>query len=179
MKMTLSLNGVKFIASFEGFRGACYDDATNNCTIGYGHLVHRGKTTAHDRKVWGTISRKRGLELLHADAQLAAGAVRKYVKVPLTQAQFDALVSLGYNCGTGAIIDLAKVVNTKPLKRRNAWRRPAWRRHVYTEITKWCHGEVNGKMVVIQGLLRRRIAEATLFTKGKYTRAQGNKSANL
>lgn len=39
----LSKTGARFIAGFEGFRSDLYDDAAGHCTIGYGHLVHRGR----------------------------------------------------------------------------------------------------------------------------------------
>lgn len=101
--MDLSSKGAAFIGAFEGFRSQCYDDAVGNCTIGFGHLIHAGRTMAADRAKWGTITRARGLELLQADAANAAAAVREHVHVPLKQGQFDALVSLAYNCGTGAL----------------------------------------------------------------------------
>ncbi|MGH2902464.1 MAG: glycoside hydrolase family protein [Solirubrobacteraceae bacterium] len=37
------------MANFEGFRETAYNDAAGHCTIGYGHLLHRGGCTAANR----------------------------------------------------------------------------------------------------------------------------------
>lgn len=100
--MNLSSKGAAFIGAFEGFRAQCYDDAAGNCTIGYGHLVHLGPTTTADRTKWGTISKAEGLQLLERDAAKAALAVSDKIAVTLLQPEFDALVSLVYNCGPAA-----------------------------------------------------------------------------
>lgn len=175
--MNLSAKGAAFIGAFEGFRAQCYDDAAGNCTIGYGHLIHAGRTTAADRARWGTISRDRAAELLQADAARAADAVREHVHVPLRQAQFDALVSLAYNCGTGVVPGVALAINARP---RYLFPRPtqealaAWRARVKSTLLAYCHA--GG--VELPGLLRRRNAEFVLFDTGHYTKAAGNRYAN-
>jgi hypothetical protein len=75
--------------------------------------------------------------------------VRKYVKVDLTQGQFDALVDFAYNAGVGA---LAK---STLLKRVNAEKFD----EVPAEFMKWTKG--GGKE--LPGLVRRRRAEVKLW----------------
>jgi len=57
-----------------------------------------------DREKWGPngISRSQAARLLRGDLSQAEDAVNRDVQIPLTQNQFDALVSLAYNLGVGA-----------------------------------------------------------------------------
>ena len=73
---TLSEEGLGFIAGWEGFYPRPYNDAGNNATIGYGHLIHLGKVTKRDRRKWGKISRKRGLRLLKRELECDASVVQ-------------------------------------------------------------------------------------------------------
>lgn len=42
--LSLSTQGLDFIKAWEKFSSKLYDtDGANACTIGYGHLVHKGK----------------------------------------------------------------------------------------------------------------------------------------
>lgn len=167
MTQSISNDGVRFIANFEGWIPSCYNDAAGHCTIGYGHLVHYGATTSTDRKTWGTLTKAKGLSLLRADTFGAATLVRRYIKIPLTQAQFDALVSLAFNCGAAPLTGgVGKAVNAKPMKRwpLNVAPLKRWHAQVAAEIQKWDHA--GGKELA--GLTRRRAAEARLFNTGKY-----------
>jgi GH24 family phage-related lysozyme (muramidase) len=151
----ISTKGAAFIAQFEGFVPTIYDDAANppNATVGFGHVVHSGKATGKEplRK----ISRAQALELLRADCRKAAAAVAKHVAGPLTQAQFDALVSFTYNCGEGSL------TGSTLLLKLNAGDYAA----VPAELEKWTHA---GPGKPLPGLVRRRRAEAELFTRGTY-----------
>lgn len=93
--MHLSDDGLRFIGKWEGFVGHVYLDAAKKATIGYGHLIRPGEH-------FTTLTEPEGLALLRQDAALAETAVNACVKVPLTQRQFDALVSLAFNIGNGA-----------------------------------------------------------------------------
>jgi lysozyme len=99
--MQLSNHGYAIIKNFEGLRLSAYRDAAGVWTIGY------GSTRYHDGK-----QVKPGDQLaseVQADALFCntmgqyENAVNEAVKVPLTQNQFDALVSFTYNEGTGAL----------------------------------------------------------------------------
>jgi lysozyme len=151
----LSPAGAKFIARFEGFRSALYNDAAGHCTIGFGHLVHHGPTNDSEPKEFTAgITRDRALELLQADAASAASAIRKNVKVPLTQQQFDALVCFAFNVGNGAFCD------STLLKKLNAREYDA----VPAQLDRWV--KAGGK--TLEGLVRRRAAEGALFSRGMY-----------
>lgn len=149
----LSKKGAAFIASFEGFVPKPYNDAANNATIGYGHLLHKGPVTQADRSHWGTITKAQGLALLQRDAQIAADAVRKYAH-PWRQSRFDALVSFTFNCGVGAL-----ATSTLLKKHRAGDYKGAAR-----EFAKW--NKAGGR--VLAGLTRRRKAEAKLYLNGVY-----------
>jgi GH24 family phage-related lysozyme (muramidase) len=172
MAVELSTAGAAFIGAWEGFRGACYDDSRGNCTIGVGHLVHPGPTTTHDREHWGEITYAHALALLQADAhRTGIVPVEEAIRIPLKQPQADALISLCFNCGGGAVRAghaVAVAVNSKPA----AWRvlaKRSWRRRVSAAFMEWANPPE---------LRRRRESEAYLFCTGKYTRATGNSFAN-
>jgi len=151
----LSPNGAAFIGRFEGFRGAMYNDAAGHCTIGFGHLVHHGPINGGESAEFKAgITRERALQLLQADAAIAAKCVATKVKVPLSQAQFDALVSFTFNVGTGAFQD------STLLRMLNAGDYSA----VPGQLERW--SRAGGR--VLQGLLNRRHAEGTLFSRGAY-----------
>jgi len=141
---TLSRNGLDLIKGFEGLRLSAYQDAAGVWTIGYGHTgsVHPG-----DR-----ITQAQAEALLQKDTAWAQQAVRDQVKVPLTQGQFDALTSFTFNLGAGA---LAK---STLLRKLNAGDYAG----AQAEFGKWVHA--GGQ--VLQGLVRRRAAEAELFGNG-------------
>ncbi len=153
--LDFSAEGARFVAGFEGFRGNLYDDAAGHCTIGFGHLVHRGNCNGTESQEFRDgIQRERALELLQADAGDAAAAVQAAVAVPLTQGQFDALVSFTFNVGAGAF-------RTSTLLRElNGGHYDA----VPDQLLRW----TRAGGVVLQGLERRRTAEGNLFRSGAY-----------
>ncbi|MBI4750969.1 MAG: lysozyme [Acidobacteria bacterium] len=63
-----------------------YDnDGGKNCTIGYGHLLHRGACTLEDRKKYPNgITEAQAEALLAEDLQEAEAVVNKHIKAPLT-----------------------------------------------------------------------------------------------
>ncbi len=152
---SLSDKGAAFIARFEGLRTKLYNDPSGHCSIGYGHLVHRGPINGTEPAEFRDgISQQRATQLLKSDAGVAASAVNEHVKVKLTQQQFDALVSFTFNVGAGAFRE------STLLRRLNAARFDA----VPGQLQLWNKG--GGK--VLPGLVTRREAEATLFTTGHY-----------
>lgn len=141
--MRTSASGIKLIEDFEGYRLQRYRDAVGVYTIGYG-------TTAADI---GTVPASCTRE--QAEKWLRDNLARKYepavngLGVPLTQNQFDALVSFVYNCGPGA---LAGTTIGGDLRARN-YRKAA------DDLLAW--DKAGGR--TLAGLTRRRQAERALF----------------
>ncbi len=137
----LGQKGLDLIKSFEGLRLKAYQDSVGVWTIGYGHTggVKPGQT----------ITKAQAEAFLKSDTGWAQDAVRKSVKVPLTQGQFDALTSFTFNLGAGALKSstLLKKLNAKDYA------------GAQKEFGKWVHA--GGQ--VLQGLVRRRAAEAAMF----------------
>ena len=92
--MKISEKGINFIIKEEGEVLTSYRCAAGVWTIGVGHT---GKDVAPKMK----ITQEKSRELLRADLSTFERAVNTYIKVKLEQCQFDALVSLAFNIGTG------------------------------------------------------------------------------
>ena len=91
-------------------------------------------------------------ELLRADLKEHEDHVRKAVLVPITQGQFDALVSLDFNIGGRAFS------NSTLLRKLNAGDCLG----AGAEFPRW--NRAGGR--VLPGLVKRRGAERALFEKG-------------
>lgn len=97
--MNISEKGIDFIRQAEGERLIAYQDIVGVWTIGVGHTGFvDGKPVARGM----TITKEKSREILKADLVRFERAVNANVNVPLTQNQFDALVSLAFNIGEGA-----------------------------------------------------------------------------
>ena len=101
----ISAAGLAFIAKWEGFVPRLYNDAVGHCTVGIGHLVHRGNCDgrASEQPYRNGISYADAIALKKRDAVRFVAAVNDGVTVPLNQNQFDALVSFAFNLGVGVI----------------------------------------------------------------------------
>ncbi|MFZ3221284.1 MAG: lysozyme, partial [Rhodoferax sp.] len=91
---TMSGTGLAALQKREGFSATPYADH-KGYSIGYGHLIKAGENLT-------SVSVQQALDILAADVQWAQDAVASAITVPLTQAQFDALVSFCFNVGEGA-----------------------------------------------------------------------------
>jgi GH24 family phage-related lysozyme (muramidase) len=114
-------------------------------TIGSGHVI----TRADAIKFKDGISKPIALALLSLDAAIAERAVQRAIKVPLSQAQFDALVSFTFNLGGGALYrsTLRQVINRGDMEAAPA------------QFRKWVWA--GGRK--LPGLIRRRAEEARIF----------------
>jgi lysozyme len=119
-------------------------------TIGYGH-------TGPDVKPGDEWSQDRANHMLVLDIEQRERDVNDLVKVPLTQEQFDALVSFVFNVGSDIDNDnLAEGLGDSTLLRKlNAGDYAG----AAEEFEKW--KSANGQ--VLKGLARRRLAERRLF----------------
>ena len=113
LQMKLSEQGIKLIKRFEGLRVSSYRDVPGVWTIGYGSTrYHDGEPIKPGDKL---ANEQQADALFTNTLGQYEDAVNQDVKVPLTQSQFDALVSFTYNEGTGALKEstLLKKLNEK------------------------------------------------------------------
>ena len=146
--MKLSNSGYLLITEFEGFSAKPYLCSAKIPTIGYGNTYYPDgkRVTMLDKE----ITRIQAFEMFKFIADKFASTVSKLVKTPLNQNQFNALVSLAYNIGTGnfASSTLLKKVNINHNDKT-----------IELEFKKW--NKVNKKEVA--GLTRRRNYEANIY----------------
>lgn len=151
--MKLSDRGQSLIKSFEGLRLTAYRDAAGIWTIGYGSTrYHDGRLVKPGDKL--TNEQQADALFVNTLGQYE-NAVTQYVKVPLTQNQFDVLVSFAYNEGTGALKDstLLKMLNEKN------YSGAADQFLIWNKITD----PQTGKKEVCETLVARRRKERELF----------------
>ncbi len=142
---------VSSIKAWEQLRLKAYMPTPNDkWTIGWGHTG-----TARAGMV---ITEAEAERLLKSDLGWAKAAVHKEVDVPLSQEQFDALVSLTFNIG-GANFARSTVV-----RRLNA----KDYRGAADAFLRWDkqRNKRTGRLEVLKGLVRRRKHERDLFLKG-------------
>lgn len=140
--MRISNAGKNAIKYFEGLYLHAYRCPAGVLTIGWG--CTEGVTEGM------TITTERAEQLLTAELAKFEAAVARLVRVPLTQHQFDALVSFAFNVGSGAL------ERSTLLRKLNAGDYAA----VPGELARWTRG--GGR--VLPGLVKRRRAEAALWS---------------
>mgnify|MGYP003134789563 FL=1 len=135
------MEGIALIKKFEGCELEAYQCSAGVWTIGYGHTK--------DIVEGMTISKEQAEEMLVDELHEYENYINKYVTVALSQNQFDALVSWVYNLGPANLkaSTLLKVLNQGKYE------------DVPAQIKRW--NKAGGK--VLEGLIRRREAEACLF----------------
>lgn len=99
--MQLDVPGHNLIKGFEGMRLNAYRDSAGVWTIGYGSTFYVGG--AHVKQGDTLASEAQASALFVNTLAHYEQAVNRCVKVPLTQAQFNSLVSFTYNEGVGAL----------------------------------------------------------------------------
>lgn len=151
----ISNEGIQLIQHFESCRLKTYLCSAGKLTIGWGH-------TGADVKAGMVITQARADELFRIDVGRFVKDVNFLVKKPITQKQFDALVSFAFNIGSDIDDDkIAEGLGDSTLLR-----------HVNNgdfakaadEFLKWDKARVKGKLTRLAGLTKRRVAERALFT---------------
>lgn len=152
--------GKTLIESFEQFRPLPYDDARpdyplrpgdkilGTLTAGFGH-------TGPDVVIGQKVDRAQADEWLHFDLTDAEEAVEDAVTVPLGDNQFAAVASIAFNIGTPAF------AGSTLLRKLNAGDYAG----AAAEFPKWNKTTIDGRKVTSNGLVRRRAAEAELFSR--------------
>jgi len=139
--MKTGSKGIDLIKHFEGCELEAYKCPAGVWTIGYGHIkgVKEGMT----------ITEHQAEEMLKSELNEYEGYINNLVTAELNQNQFDAMVSWVYNLGGGNLkaSTLLKVLNAGDYN------------GVPAQMMRW--NKAGGK--VLEGLTRRRQAEADLF----------------
>ncbi len=138
-----------------------YDDRTGKpvninkplpkgATIGYGHLIKNGEDFRNG------ISEVKATELLCADIATAERAVQDNITVPLSQNQYDALVSLAYNIGAKNFADstVVKYINN-----------PKFHSSVYQNLESAWKAWNRSQGEISNGLINRRQCEWDMYNK--------------
>ena len=156
--MNVSPKAIKMISHHEGVRPKPYRCPAKLWTVGVGHVMfpEQGKLKIDQRDAFvpppeamRQYSMEEVNEILRADLARFEKGVATYCPVPLTQGQFDALVSFSFNCGIGTL-------------QRSTMRQKLLRGDMAgaaEELLKYCMG--GGK--ILKGLQNRRLDERAVF----------------
>ena len=139
--MNISEEGKALIKKFEGCELDAYKCPAGKWTIGYGH-----EKGVKEGDSW---SQSHAEYMLDVELEEYEGYINDLVDIQLSQCQFDALVAWIYNLGPTNFrtSTLRKKLQSETMD------------EVPMEIRRW--NKANGE--VLQGLVRRREAEALLF----------------
>lgn len=145
LPLRTSRSGLEFIKSFEGFRARAARLPDGRWTIGHGHV--------RSAREGVRISRADAEALLIFDLQRVEEEIEPLILAPLNANQFDALVSFVYNISPGQFRE------SDVLRRLDAGD--------YLGAAKameaWSSARVNGRLIKVDALVRRRAAEVALF----------------
>lgn len=142
--MRTSQKGIDLIKSFEGLRLNSYQDSVNVWTIGFGTTRGIGPGM--------TITNDQAEQMLMKDIARFEPEVERLVKVPLSQNQWDALLSFVYNVGSMNLgtSTLLKLLNARDYAA------------AAEQLPRW--NKAGGR--VLNGLIKRRAAERRMFLGG-------------
>lgn len=151
---TISQGGIELIKKFEGLHKVQPDGMVSSyrCSAGVWTI---GWGSTKGIRSGQKITVEEAEEKLRDDLVNSESAVKQYVSVPLTQGQYDALVSFVFNCGSGNFRSstLLKLLNKGQYD------------DVPEQFLRWNKARVNGKLTVLRGLTRRRASEAAIFSR--------------
>lgn len=148
--MNTSKNCVQLLKHYEGCRLESYKCSAGIWTIGYGNTFHAdGRPVKQGDKITQSEAEELLPIILKKFAQAVFGRTAK-----MEQHEFDALVCFTYNVGIGAFEGstmLKKIRKELPAA------------EIAVEFHKW--NKAKGR--VLNGLVKRRAAEAWLYQHGK------------
>lgn len=161
--MTLDSKGIAFIKAREALRTAAYKDSKGIATIGYGTTIY---PNGRKVRIGDVCTTEQADAYFLYDSHKFENAVSQLVvnmpSIPLTQNQFNALVSITYNIGEGqkglAGSTLLKRVNSTDRNNKELISEAFLRWNKITVIE-------DGKPVLkpIDGLTNRRKKEVELY----------------
>jgi len=142
--MKTSTKGLLALMNHEGVVLSSYKDSVGVLTIGVGHTAAAGVPKPRPGL---TITLKQAVDLFRRDIKKYEAGVNHAVNVPVSQSEFDAMVSFHFNTGGIARASFVKRLNAGDRKgaaeRIMLWNKPA-------------------------AIIGRRKKEQKLFAKGDY-----------
>lgn len=150
VELKISPLGLKLIKAFEGYRENATSLATGQRVIGYGHPLD-------DTETMKPLSKEAADKLLREDLAPVEQMVRETIFTPLSQSQFDALVSLVFNIGP---------INFMTSNLRHALNNGRTL-DAAAAFDEWRKADIDGRTYVVDALVRRRTAEKALFLRSE------------
>lgn len=149
--MRINRATVELVKRWEGFRDTAYLCPANVWTIGYGTTSRAGIG----------LDVRRGMKITEAEAeyylekglQKFAEQIRPAITAPINENQFGAFLSLAYNIGPAAF------KKSSALRHFNAGNADK----AAEAMKLWNKATVDGKRIVLRGLVNRREDEVRLF----------------
>ena len=158
--MTASEELIELIKQFEGFIERPVWDY-KQYSMGYGTVCHPDELQHY---LENGITREEADERLRNHVNAFSAVVNRFIDTygtSLTQQQFDAMVSLSYNCGTDWEKETEGVLH-------NALKSGATGNDLLYAFSLWSYTN----NVPNDGLIKRRLAEAELYLNGVYSTAK-------
>jgi GH24 family phage-related lysozyme (muramidase) len=137
--------GLNLIKAYEGLRMTAHYTPSEEWSIGYGH----SSTARHGMNV----TEGDAMRLLQEDVKPIEQIITENVRAPLNQNEHDALVSLIFNIGE------ENFKRSTALRKLNAGDKLG----AAEAMEKWNKAKIDGELVTLDGLVRRRAAEKSLF----------------
>ena len=172
---TVTDEGVVLLQEFEGTvkcrndgaKHCPYNDASDFCTIGYGHLIAKAacenlRNVLAEQEFTAGISDDRATEILVGDLRIAQQGIEAQLvddrigETGITDFQYDALVSFAFNVGVN---NFSSSTLLRELKARAAL---ADNPEVAFQFSRWVNS--NGRR--LEGLVNRRKREVEHFFRG-------------
>jgi lysozyme len=145
--------GLAFLKAWEALRLDAYPDLAGVPTIGYGTTRYEDGSPV---RMGDTITEARADQLLLWECGGIDRRLDTLLSKPVTASARDALVCFCYNVGTPAFA-------TSTLRRMINNGSPIGGPDLAAQFLRWNKAHVDGKLVAVRGLTRRRRAEAALF----------------
>ena len=148
MSFSISPQGLSLIMEHEGFFATPKQLPSGAWVVGHGHV--------REDAPGKPVTKEEAEVLLREDLEPVADLVNDKVEHPLTQAQFDALVSFAFSVGVDAF------ESSQILRRVNAGDVIA----AACLVDAWRKTEVGGKLEAAPALIRRRAVEKAMLLCG-------------
>lgn len=147
MTNAISATGLALIEELEGFQAEPRQLPTGGWVVGFSHVRATEPGEA--------VNENEARDMLALDLAPIETLVNSLVTQPLTQSQFDALVSFAFSVGADAF------GKSQVLRRVNAGDYVS----AACAMDAWRKSDVGGELVIVESLVRRRTAEKALFLK--------------